>query len=82
MLVVNAEFRFPIVERVTGVVFTDWGRAWDNDEKITLSELNNSFGLGVRLDTPLGLLRLDYGFGKDEENKRTGQFYFGVGQTF
>ena len=26
MLVVNAEFRFPIVERITGVVFTDWGR--------------------------------------------------------
>ena len=58
MLVVNAEFRFPIVERVTGVVFTDWGRAWDNDEKITLSELNNSFGLGVRLDTPLASFAL------------------------
>jgi len=82
MLVVNAEFRFPIVERITGVVFTDWGRAWSDDEKLDLRDLNNSFGVGVRLDTPLGLLRLDYGFGKNEENKRVGQFYFGVGQTF
>jgi len=82
MLVVNAEFRFPIVERVTGVVFTDWGKAWDSSETLKLTDLNNSFGVGVRLDTPLGLLRLDYGFGKDESNKRVGQFYFGVGQTF
>lgn len=32
MLVVNAELRFPIVERITGVVFADWGRAWDRGE--------------------------------------------------
>jgi outer membrane protein insertion porin family len=44
--------------------------------------VKNSFGLGVRLDTPLGLLRLDYGFGKDETDKRVGQFYFGIGHTF
>ncbi|NLJ75118.1 MAG: BamA/TamA family outer membrane protein [Firmicutes bacterium] len=82
MLVVNAEFRFPIVDKITGVVFTDWGRTWDKDDTIGLAELNNSYGLGVRLDTPLGLLRLDYGFGKDTEGSRKGQFYFGIGQTF
>lgn len=81
MLVMNAEFRFPIVEKVTGVVFTDWGTAW-SDGAITLQDLNNSFGLGVRLDTPLGLLRLDYGWGKNEDDQRKGQFYFGLGQTF
>lgn len=82
MLVMNAEFRFPIVEKVTGVLFTDWGTTWDRGESLQLQDLNNSFGLGVRLDTPLGLLRLDYGFGKDLEDKRKGQFYFGIGQTF
>jgi hypothetical protein len=45
---------------------------------MNLSELANSYGLGVRLDTPLGLLRLDYGWGKNEENQRKGQFYFGT----
>jgi outer membrane protein insertion porin family len=82
MLVMNAEFRFPIVDKVTGVLFTDWGKTWDQGEGFTLSDLNNSFGLGVRLDTPLGLLRLDYGLGKDENLARKGQFYFGIGQTF
>ena len=81
MLVMNAEFRFPIVEKVTGVVFTDWGTAWSEGSR-SFQDLNNSFGLGVRLDTPLGLLRLDYGWGKNEEDQRKGQFYFGVGQTF
>lgn len=82
MLVMNAEFRFPIVEKVQGVVFTDWGTAWEQGESLNLEDLQNSFGLGVRLDTPIGLLRLDYGWGKDVEDNRKGQFYFGVGQTF
>lgn len=82
MLVMNAELRFPIVDKVTGVIFTDWGTTWDSGESMNLSELANSYGLGVRLDTPLGLLRLDYGWGKNEENQRKGQFYFGIGQMF
>lgn len=82
MLVMNAEFRFPIVEKVQGVLFTDWGTAWDSGEVLQLTDLQNSYGLGVRLDTPLGLLRLDYGWGKDDEDNRKGQFYFGIGQTF
>jgi outer membrane protein insertion porin family len=82
MLVMNAEFRFPILEKVTGVVFTDWGTTWDKGESMSLNDLANSFGLGVRLDTPLGLLRLDYGWGKNAEDERKGQFYFGIGQMF
>ncbi len=82
MLLMNAEFRFPILDRVHGVAFTDWGRAWGSEEDMNLTELLNSYGLGMRLDTPLGLLRLDYGWGLDEEQQRNGQFYFGFGQTF
>lgn len=82
MVVMNAEFRFPIVDKVTGVLFTDWGKTWDSGSIFNLNDLNNSYGIGVRLDTPLGLLRLDYGRGKDEDLNRKGQFYFGIGQTF
>lgn len=82
MLVMNAEFRFPIFEKVTGVVFTDWGTTWNKNESMGLQDLANSYGLGVRLDTPLGLLRLDYGWGKNVEDQRKGQFYFGIGQMF
>ncbi len=64
------------------MVFTDWGTAWGKNESMGLSDLANSYGLGVRLDTPLGLLRLDYGWGKNTEDERKGQFYFGMGQMF
>ena len=82
MLVMNAELRIPVLEKVTGVLFTDWGTTWDKNESMGFTDLANSFGLGVRLDTPLGLLRLDYGWGKNEEDERKGQFYFGIGQMF
>ncbi|HKM43533.1 MAG TPA: BamA/TamA family outer membrane protein [Limnochordia bacterium] len=82
MLVMNAELRIPVLEKVTGVLFTDWGTTWDKNAGMGFTDLENSFGLGVRLDTPLGLLRLDYGWGKDAEEERKGQFYFGIGQMF
>lgn len=82
MLLVNAEMRFPIYDFISGVAFTDWGKAWQPGESMDLTSLLNSYGLGVRIDTPLGLLRLDYGWGLNEDNEREGEFYFGVGHTF
>jgi outer membrane protein insertion porin family len=84
MLLLNTELRFPIYDFVSGVVFADIGKAWEPNKEINLLDMldSNSFGVGVRLDTPLGLLRLDYGWGLNEEAKREGQFYFGLGHTF
>lgn len=81
VLLFNAEFRFPIVERVQGVVFTDWGRAWDEKETMNITDLRHSYGLGVRLDTPLGLMRFDYGWPQSGTDRK-GSFVFGLGQTF
>src|SRR5690606_22262694 len=61
MLVFNAEYRFPLSDTVQGVVFGDAGEAWWTNEGS--QGLKKSFGVGVRLDTPLGVLRLDYGIG-------------------
>lgn len=47
--------------------------------------LNMDFGIGVRLDLPIGPLRLDYGYPilGDDYNKRTyGKFNFNVGYQF
>lgn len=77
MVVFNAEYRFPISDSVQGVVFADAGRAFDAGDSIDLSNLKVSYGLGVRLDTFLGIIRIDYGIGEGG-----GRTYFSIGPTF
>src|SRR5690606_39734687 len=77
MLVFNAEYRFPITDAVQGVVFADAGRAFKAGDSISLSGLKLGYGVGVRLDTPLGGIRIDYGIGEGG-----GRTYFSIGPAF
>lgn len=77
-LVVNLEYRFPLAELVQGVLFVDAGRAWTEETPLTAEGLAVGYGLGIRLSTPLGLLRLDYGMSADHP----GQVYLAFGQPF
>lgn len=74
------EFRFPLVKKVTGVLFTDIGDAWDAPN-VTWYDSKKSFnygvGAGVRVTTPIGPVKLDYGVGKDEN-----KFHFSFGTQF
>lgn len=78
MLLVNAEYRFPVVDRITGVIFLDNGNAWDDTGDIKLEDMRSSIGLGARMNTPLGQIRLDYGFTETGD----GKFHFSIGNTF
>lgn len=74
------EFRFPLVKKVTGVLFADIGDAWDAPN-VTWYDSKKSFnygvGAGVRITTPIGPVKLDYGVGKDEN-----KFHFSFGTQF
>ena len=76
-LMVNGEYRFPVMKAIQGVVFVDTGSAWDRSDSMQLSDMHTGYGVGVRLDTPIGVIRIDYGIG--EEGGRT---YFSLGQSF
>lgn len=74
------EYRVPLFKKVTGVLFTDMGDAWDaphvtwyDDDK----SFNISVGAGVRITTPIGPIRLDYGVSKDDK-----KFHFSFGGQF
>lgn len=76
-LVLNAEYRFQLSKGLTGVVFADSGDAWSSGDPVELSTLKTGYGLGLRVDTPVGMMRIDYGVGRDG-----GKTYFSLGQTF
>ncbi|MCE5286576.1 MAG: BamA/TamA family outer membrane protein [Pelosinus sp.] len=76
MLTASAEYRFPIAKKVQGVLFTDIGNAWDG-EGYKLDDLKSSVGIGIRLNTPLGPIRLD--FAKGSQGNKT---HFGFGGQF
>lgn len=78
MLLMKLEYRFPIADNFTGVLFTDAGNAWDASDKIALDDLHYSYGAGLRMNTPIGQIRLDYGF----NDQGDGQPHFGIGQSF
>jgi outer membrane protein insertion porin family len=84
MLRGSLEFRKPLIKKVEGVVFTDAGYAWskDYDEKnFALGSMKYSVGLGLRVNSPLGPIRLDYGFPLRGEH-RSGRFHFSFGGQF
>lgn len=79
MLKATLEYRFPIIKKVQGVLFTDNGYAWDkrHEDEFDLGLIKNSVGAGLRINSPLGPVKLDYGWGDDG-----GMFHFSFGGQF
>ena len=83
----NTELTFPIMDRVRGAIFNDLGFLDQRSFHYTDigAELNAAVGVGLRLNLPIGPLRLDYGLPyKDQgwNHNNTGKFSFDVGYQF
>ena len=81
MYAATLEYRVPIAKKIEGVVFTDVGNAWGVDPgKIPWyqdsTKIRTSYGVGLRVQTPIGPVRLDYGRGDK------GKFHFSFGAQF
>jgi len=77
------EVTFPIIEKARGAVFYDMGfvnsSAWSFGFNNTASDV----GIGLRLDLPIGPLRLDYGYPVMRDGYNGGgHFNFNVGYQF
>ncbi len=79
----TAEMTFPIISRVRGAVFYDIGYVSAGSYEFG-DDVNSNVGVGVRLDLPIGPIRLDLGFPiqTDEFNDSDAQFNFNVGYRF
>ena len=78
LLLFNVEYRIPFNDSITGVVFTDAGNVWEERDQITIDNLSYGYGLGMRMNTPVGQLRLDYGWDENAD----GRLHFSIGNTF
>lgn len=81
LLELNAEFRYPIYSIVSGVVFLDFGNVWKNELTYKFDDLRYSSGWGLRVDTPIGPIRLDLAIPVFEGAARL-QYFISVGHAF
>lgn len=76
----NLEYRITITDIFQLVFFFDAGRIYDySPEYLVITRAGK--GLGFRITTPVGPIRLDYGVG-DNQNWMGGVWHFSIGQTF
>jgi outer membrane protein insertion porin family len=79
----SIEFRTNIGRGVSIVPFLDFGNVWLKANDIDPTDIKFTTGLGLRYGTPVGPLRVDYGFklnrGRDESK---GELHFSLGHAF
>ena len=82
----TVEYRFPVIRIVGGALFADFGTVlgtdWDVPGKPSvvrdLPGTGFGYGLGVRVQSPLGPIRVDYGINDDGDSR----IHFGIGERF
>jgi outer membrane protein insertion porin family len=62
MLLTNIEARIALPAHLGLVFFLDGGNVWTTASTVNLTEMKFSVGTGIRYNTPVGPLRLDWGF--------------------
>jgi outer membrane protein insertion porin family len=78
----NAELRFDVGKGFGLVTFVDGGNVWQLVEDVD-GDLEYAAGAGLRYNTPVGPLRLDYGYKlKKEEGLSSGEVHFSFGHAF
>ncbi len=88
MALLNVEYRRPLSDKLQVVGFVDVGSAYGGEfptvmpgfsipAEDTEFESHVGVGIGLRVDTPIGPIRLDFGFGEDGS-----QAHFSFGQMF
>ena len=91
MFLTSGEYRRPLAQALTGVLFVDLGDAWGSRSAFQFTDptLQTRFrqhsgfsphaavGLGLRVTTPIGPIRLDYGYGSEG-----GRLHFSIDHSF
>ncbi|MBW6486428.1 MAG: outer membrane protein assembly factor BamA [Syntrophobacterales bacterium] len=80
MLNFNVDYTFPLIKKagMRGVVFFDTGNTWESGYHVT--DMRKTAGLGIRWYSPIGPLRLEWGYVLDKkENESPSRWEFTIG---
>jgi outer membrane protein assembly factor BamA len=75
------EYRFPIAWKFQGAAFVDLGQVWQTNDDVTIRNVEVSVGPALRVLTPVGPLRLDWGFRLTnyDTTEPSSAFHFAIG---
>ena len=86
MVQFNVEYHIPLLPEagVVGIVFVDAGQVYGEGEPIDLGNMRESCGGGFRWYSPMGPIRLEYGYILDPQpgDGQRGQWEFSMGTVF
>ena len=79
----TVEYTFPLIQKARGAVFYDTGFVNSDAWSFGFNHIASDVGIGLRLDLPIGPLRLDYGYPIQRDGYHGGgHFNFNVGYQF
>jgi outer membrane protein insertion porin family/translocation and assembly module TamA len=91
MLAFSTEARLGLRGKLGGVLFLDGGNVWTDRRAVQLRDLRYDAGAGLRYDTPVGPIRLDFGYQLNRvegllvagaPQLRPWRVHFSIGQAF
>lgn len=85
IIVYNIEYTYSLLDFIKVATFFDVGNVWRKVEDFGSGDFKSSLGLGLRINTPMGPIKLDYGFPLNDEpgeEKKEGKFHFSMSRTF
>lgn len=91
MLALSAELRAVLRGNYGAVVFVDAGNVWEGAGGIRLNDLRYAVGPGLRYQTPIGPIRVDFGYQLNpipnlivngQPESRRWRMHFSIGQAF
>ncbi|MFC2171792.1 BamA/TamA family outer membrane protein [Acidobacteriota bacterium] len=83
VMVLNQELRFPIYGMLHGGAFYDAGNVFPHVKDIQLRDFRHSAGVGLRLVTSFGAVRLDWARVLDPEpGEKKSRLHFSFGYAF
>ncbi|MFH2145640.1 MAG: outer membrane protein assembly factor BamA [Candidatus Omnitrophota bacterium] len=85
MFIFNAEYTYQLAKTLKWAFFYDIGNVWANRSQFSLDDLKlkAAVGTGIRLKTPLGPIKLDYGRALHvKPGDKRGRFHFSMSHEF